>query len=66
MGWIGNIFICIGLWFIGDKKRFAFLFSIVGESIWVAYSISIEMYDLAAICVVFALLAARSYMKWKV
>jgi len=64
MGWIGNIFIVLGLWGIGDKKRAAFIFSIIGETIWVIHSLMIGMYDLAAICVVFAALAFRSWRKW--
>jgi len=64
MDWIGNFLICLGLWFIGDKKRWAFLFSIAGECCWIAYSLKIGLYSLAAICVVFAVLAARSYCKW--
>jgi hypothetical protein len=64
IGWIGNILIAVGLWGIGSKKRSAFLWSIVGESVWVFYSLTIGMYDLAAICVVFALLALRNWIKW--
>jgi nicotinamide riboside transporter PnuC len=64
MDWIGNIFIVIGLWYIGNKKRWAFLFSVVGETCWIIYSLTIGLYSLAAICVVFAFLAARSYYKW--
>lgn len=64
MDWIGNIFICVGLWFIGNKKRWAFLFSVAGESAWIVYSIQKELYSLAFICTIFAGLAIRSYWKW--
>ena len=64
MGWIGNIFIIFGLWFVGNKKRWAFILSVIGEVCWIIHSLLIQMYDLAIICVVFALLAARSWYKW--
>ena len=64
MGWIGNIFIVIGLWYIGNKKRWAFVFSMIGEAVWVVYAMTIGLYDLAAICVVFFALAARNYYEW--
>jgi len=64
LGWIGNVFIVIGLWKIGSKKRNAFLFSIVGELTWMIKSMWIHQYDLAFITMVFFLLAIRSYIKW--
>jgi hypothetical protein len=64
MDWIGNLCIVIGLWFIGSKKRWAFLFSVVGESAWIVYSVMHELWSLAFICAVFAGLAVRSYVKW--
>ena len=64
MGWIGNIFIILGLWFVGNKKRWAFILSVIGETCWIIHSFLIQMYDLAIICIVFALLAARSWYKW--
>ncbi len=64
MGWLGNIFIVIGIWLVGDKKRSAFIFSIIGESVWTVYALQRGMYDLAAICGVFAALAIRNWFKW--
>jgi len=64
MDWIGNVFIVVGLWHIGNKKRWAFLFSVAGEICWIVYSLTIGLYSLAVICTVFAVLAIRSYYKW--
>jgi len=64
MGWFANILLILGLWLVGDKKRIAFMFTFVGESIWTIYSIIIGMYDLAFICFVFAFLAIRNWIKW--
>jgi len=64
MGWVGNIFIVIGLWLVGNKNRTAFIFTVIGESIWVAYAFTKGLYDLAFICIVFAVLAARNWYKW--
>lgn len=64
LGWIGNVFIVIGLWGIGSKWRPAFLFSVAGESFWIVHSVNQEMWDLAAICVVFLMMALRGWVKW--
>lgn len=66
LGWIGNAFIVAGLWGIGNKAREAFLLSVVGESLWIANALSKEPRDwaLASICIVFAAMAVRSYIKW--
>ena len=66
LGWIGNFFIVIGLWKIGDKWRHAFLFSIFGELAWITKSLTIEKpdYALATICAVFCVMAFRNWVKW--
>jgi hypothetical protein len=63
-GWLGNVFIVLGLWGIGNKKRGAFLFSIAGESCWILKAFSLGMWDLGIICVVFLAMAVRAYCKW--
>ena len=64
MDWIGNILIIIGLWSAGNKWKYAFLFSLIGELIWVIYAIKIELWSLAFVCVVFAFIAGRNVIKW--
>lgn len=64
LGWLGNIFIVVGIWRVGNRQRNAFFFSIVGEIAWIIKSLYLGQYDLAVICGVFALLAVRSYVKW--
>ncbi len=64
MGWFANVFIIVGLWMAGNKAKWAFLFTIIGETIWCGYSIYIKMYDLAFVCGIFAILAFRNLIKW--
>lgn len=64
MDWIGNIFLIIGLWMVGDKKRAGFIFSIIGESIYVYYSYQYKLWGLLFICIIFGLLAIRGWYKW--
>jgi len=64
LGWAGNVAIVAGLWGIGNQRRGAFLFSIVGESAWIVKSTINRQWDLAFICVIFAALAIRSWVKW--
>jgi len=64
MDWIGNLFIVLGLWGIGDKRRGAFVLSMIGEGCWIVFSLRSGLYSLALICVVFFGMAARSWWKW--
>lgn len=64
LSWIGNLFIVIGLWRVGYKDRNAFLYSIVGETMWILWSWSTANWSLLFICSVFNLLAFRNYIKW--
>lgn len=65
LGIIGNIAIVAGLWGIGNKRRGAFVFSMIGESAWIVKSALLGMWDLAFICVIFFVMALRAYRKWK-
>lgn len=64
LGWIGNIFIVVGLWGVGSKIRNAFLVSIAGEGFWIANSYLRNDWALFAICWVFLLMALRGYILW--
>ena len=64
MTWIANLLIVIGLWQIGNKRRAAFLFTFAGEAIWTIAALIGGMVDLAAICAVFTVMAARNWWKW--
>lgn len=66
MGWIGNIFLIIGVFFINQKTRWPFLFMAVGEAIWFAYSMNMHKADMAFICFLFCILATRNFFKWRV
>jgi len=64
LSWVGNALICWGLWNMGNKKRSAFVASLVGESLWIVYAAHAHLWSLAFICSVFALIAARNWFKW--
>ena len=64
ISWVGNLFIIIGLWKIGNKTRTAFLYSIGGETLWTIYALGAGNYALAFICCVFNGMALRNYFKW--
>ena len=64
MGWFANVFLVVGLWMVGNKARWAFILTAVGEAIWTVTSILRGQFDLAFICVVFTILAIRNWFKW--
>lgn len=64
LGWIGNILLLWGVWEIGNRKRLAHIITILGEGAWVWKSILLSQWDLAVMCVFFAILAARCWVKW--
>ena len=64
ISWLGNIFIVTGLWFVGGKKRWAWWFSMAGESLWILFSTLSHLWSLAFICGVFLAMAVRNYIEW--
>lgn len=65
LGWLGNILLCIGFWTLGNKKRYAFIWMIVGELVWMTYAIHLNMTDLSLICFLFTIIDLRAWIKWK-
>lgn len=65
ISWLGNLFIVLGLWYQAKKHWWAFLFSVVGESLWIAYAITAHIWSLAVVCAIFAILAIRAMVAWR-
>jgi len=64
IGWIGNTFIILGLIGVGNRRRGAFLFSIIGELIYISRSYIAGDWSLFWCCVIFLLMAVRGYILW--
>lgn len=64
MGWIGNVFIVVGAWNVGHKRRWAFLLSMIGGCCWIAEGTRIGRLDLIAIESLMFLMALRNFIKW--
>lgn len=62
--WFANILLLISMWLIGRKNKLGFVFSTVGESIWVVISIYRGSWDLAFICFVFTVVPIYNYYLW--
>jgi hypothetical protein len=62
--WLASALLVAAAWGVGDRKRAAFLLTVVGEAVWVVIAVDRGMYDLAAVCVVFGVVAVRNYRRW--
>ena len=64
LAWIGDLFILMGAWGVGNRRRSAFLFTITGEILWIAEATQRKDRALAFLCTLFVLLATRSLLLW--
>lgn len=64
LGWIGNVFIVGGLYGVANKRRNAFISSMLGESFWIANATLRHDPALVSICIVFLGMAVYGYFKW--
>lgn len=64
LGWFGNIFVCLGLWYMGGKKWYAFAFSFLGNLVWAIYAIDIKLWSAACLSLVMVGLSARGLYLW--
>lgn len=66
MGWIGSVFIIIGAWHIGRKRRWAFLLTMFGGACWICEGVRIAKPELIMIEAVMFCVALRSFLLWRV
>ena len=64
MTWIANAFLLIGLFLVGGKSRAAFVWTFLGETLWLSCSVVRQQWDIAFICAVFAGFAAVNWWRW--
>jgi FAD/FMN-containing dehydrogenase len=64
LGWFGSVSIFAGLYGVAHKRRKAFFFSFFGEAAWLVKSTYIQAWDLFAMTLAFAVLAAYGYWAW--
>ncbi|HXK40490.1 MAG TPA: hypothetical protein VJ046_00060 [Candidatus Paceibacterota bacterium] len=65
MGWIASAFIILGIWLVGDKSMWGFVFGALGNGLWIYVSLKRgKQYDLAAVAFVATLLNMWGFYKW--
>lgn len=67
LSWIGTICILVGMWLIGNKKWWAFGFSVVGEIAYIIYALLTPQpqWALVVLSVVILGMAVRNMLKWR-
>lgn len=65
LGYPASALIFAGLYGLGNKWRGAFVFSFLGEVLWMCKSAYFGYWDLFIMCSAFTVLAVRGYIKWK-
>lgn len=65
MDWVGNVFLLISIWLVGDKKRYSFIIATVGALCWAWWAYRQHVVSLVVIELVFIVMYARGWWKWK-
>jgi amino acid transporter len=65
MGWLASLILLAGTYSLGYRRREAFIFLFVGELLWALVGINRSEWDLVFVCICFALLMVRNFIKWK-
>lgn len=63
-GWLANVLVLTGFFGMGNKSRPAVVVYMAGEALWTAVAYARGDWALAALCVVFFLLAIRMFVLW--
>lgn len=65
LGWVANAFILIAYIGLGSKRRDACIFSIIGNTLWCAYAVQLNMMDVLAVDLLALILAVIAWFRWK-
>ncbi len=64
--WLASAAELTGLWMIGNKKKFGFLISIIGNAIWIAVVLlGLPATGLLLVVVPALIINVRNFFKWK-
>ena len=64
-GWLGNIFVVLGLWYgVGNKSRDALWFSIIGEVAYIIHCFIVGDWPIFFAAWLFLIAVVRAYVKW--
>jgi hypothetical protein len=63
--WLGSALELFGMWKVGNKKRYAFIFSGLGNFCWILYVYFNQVtYGLLGIVIPALIINIRNYLKW--
>lgn len=65
MGWAASASIILGIWLVGDKIIWGFIFGAAGNFLWIYVGLKRgKQYDLAVVAVIAGLLNLIGLFKW--
>jgi len=65
MDYIAGFFELLGLWYVGNKSKYGFIISIIGNLVWVIYVIlNNHTYGLLLVVIPAMFINVRNFFKW--
>lgn len=65
MGWAGSALIVLGIWFVGDKNVWGFVFGATGNALWIYVGLKRgKQYDLTVVAAIATALNLVGLFKW--
>lgn len=63
--WLGDAFLLLDMYLVGQQRRLAWVFCIVGEALWIVASVIRHLWPLTIICFAFLFLGIHNLLLWK-
>ena len=64
LDWLGMIMVLLCVYYIGNKKRYAFIFGLIGCLIWIYVNHMANIIPAVLLNIVLFILYLRGYIKW--
>lgn len=62
--WLAGLFELLGLYVVGNKNKFGFLFNICGNVLWIYVAFEYQVYGLLLVVIPALFINFRNYLKW--
>lgn len=65
LDWLAMLMSLLFLYYIGSKKRYAFILGIIGNVVWIFINFLAQIWPGVILNIILIFLNVRGYIKWK-
>jgi len=64
MDWIATVLEVIGVWKVGNKSRWGFVYLLICNLAWILVAYQTKLYGMLTMMIIFVFINIRNFIKW--